>query len=368
MTDIISILEKSYMLRHMAALLAGVVLDRIIGDPYDFPHPVRAIGSLVSFFEKKLLPQDGKVRDGNSDGRGGGPSDQGRVRNVKTSDGMAEVIKGALMWCAVAATTALITMLVMALSYRLHVFAGMCIEAVLTCYILAAKSLKDETMKVYDALEHGTIDDARHAVSMIVGRDTMSLDDAAVTRAAIETVSENTSDGVIAPLIYTFLGGPVIGLMYKAVNTMDSMVGYHSVKYEYFGKVPAIMDDIFNFLPARISAVFVILSSFICGKEFSGRDALRIFLRDRYKHKSPNSAQTESVCAGALGVRLAGPASYFGVVVNKPYIGDDKRPVTHEDIKRAIKLLYVSEALCMAVLLGIAIVFFLADKSIYFTI
>ena len=219
---------------------------------------------------------------------------------------------------------------------------GVVVEAVLTCYCLATKSLKDESMKVYKALKEGTIDDARRAVSMIVGRDTESLDEKAVVRAAVETVAENTSDGVIAPLIYTFIGGPVLGLLYKAINTMDSMVGYHNDRYENFGFAAAKLDDVVNFLPSRISAMFMILAASLGGKDFSGKDALRIFKRDRYNHKSPNSAQTESACAGALRLRLAGDSSYFGKIVHKPYIGDAIREEEPEDIKRSCRLMYLT--------------------------
>ena len=316
---------------HLIAFLIGVILDQIIGDPYNIPHPIRFIGNLISFFDKKLL---GCSLDGERDTR-------------------KETRHGIQMAVMVILITAIVTFTITFLSYRLNVYLGIAVEAILTCYILAAKSLKDESMKVHNALTKGTIEDARKAVSMIVGRDTQALDEAGVAKAAVETVAENTSDGVIAPLIYTFIGGPVLGLIYKAINTMDSMVGYHNDRYEYFGKAAAKIDDVANILPARISALLMIAASFIGGKEFSFGNAKKIFLRDRFNHKSPNSAQTESVCAGALSIRLAGDASYFGKIVKKPFIGDPIREIEADDIKRACKLMYLTEYLCVLVLVVI---------------
>ena len=225
--------------------------------------------------------------------------------------------------------------------------------------ILAVKSLRDETMKVYDALESGDLAASRRAVSMIVGRDTDRLDDAAVTRAAVETVAENTSDGVIAPMLYTALGGPILGFAYKAVNTMDSMVGYKNERYLNFGRTAAKLDDVVNYIPARISAALMIAAAYGPGKQFSGKDALRIFKRDRYNHASPNSAQTEAACAGALHLRLAGDASYFGKIVKMPFIGEDLRPVEAEDIVRVNVLLYrsavIGEILCLLALLVVTL-------------
>lgn len=322
------------MKEHLIAFAAGFILDQIIGDPYNIPHPIRLIGSLIAALDKKFVKEDDR--------------NPGREFNF-----------GIVMVLVVLALTGLVTALVMALSYGINTYLGIAVEAILTCYILAAKSLKVESMKVYDALKTGTIQDARKAVSMIVGRDTANLDETGVAKAAVETVAENTSDGVIAPLIYTFIGGPILGLVYKAVNTMDSMVGYHNDRYEYLGKVPAKLDDVCNFLPSRISAFLMIAAAFVGGRQFSGSDALRIFKRDRFNHKSPNSAQTESACAGALQIRLAGDASYFGKIVKKPFIGDDKRPVEAEDIKRANKLMYLTTYICFAVLMVIGIIMLL---------
>jgi adenosylcobinamide-phosphate synthase len=210
-------------------------------------------------------------------------------------------------------------------------------------------------MKVYYSLKNQTLEEARYAISMIVGRDTQCLDEIGVAKAAIETVAENTSDGVIAPMLYTALGGPILGFLYKAVNTMDSMIGYKNDKYLYFGRAAARLDDVVNFIPSRISAYIMILASFLVGKSFSGKGAYTIYKRDNRKHASPNSAQTESVCAGALGIQLAGDASYFGKIVHKPFIGDSFRKVEYEDIRRANKLMYMTaficEMLCVVVML-----------------
>lgn len=307
------------MLYHIIAFLIGYILDLIVGDPMNFPHPIRLIGTLIGKLDKALNKRRARMLD------------------------------GVLLCIIVILTTAFATTLVIVVSYKIHVALGIAVEAILTCYILAARSLQVESMKVYHKLKSGTLEEARYAVSMIVGRDTDVLDQEGVTKAAVETVAENTSDGVIAPMLYTALGGPILGFIYKAVNTMDSMVGYHNEKYEYFGKAAARLDDIFNYIPSRLSAVFMILASYICGKDYSGREAVRIYKRDRNVTKSPNAGQTESVCAGALCIRLAGNAYYFGRLVEKPYIGDEGRSIEAEDIKRSCKLMYVTELITVLV-------------------
>ena len=320
------------VLEHLIGFTLGVLLDRVIGDPQGFPHPIRLIGALIGWLDKKF--NKGK-----------------------------SVLRGAVTWLIVVLATVAVTVALVFGSYRLHVVCGVIVEAILTCYILAAKSLSDESMKVYKAMEAadgGDLTDARKALSMIVGRDTENLDEAAITRAVVETIAENTSDGIIAPLIYTFLGGPVLGFAYKAVNTMDSMLGYHNDRYEYFGKAAAKMDDVFNYIPARLSALMMVVAAFVGGKDYSGKRAFLVFKRDRYNHKSPNSAQTESVCAGALGVRLGGDSSYFGKMVHKPYIGDDTRPIERDDIKRAARLMFLTEYLWVAVLLVVGIILVVA--------
>jgi adenosylcobinamide-phosphate synthase len=251
--------------------------------------------------------------------------------------------------------TGMITALILVGAYALYPKIGMVVEAVMTYQILAARCLQVESGKVWKQLKAGNVEAAREAVSMIVGRDTQNLTKEGVAKAAIETVAENTSDGVIAPMLYTALGGPVLGFLYKAVNTMDSMVGYKNDRYLHFGRAAAKLDDVVNFLPARISALLMIGAAFLSGKSYNGRQAWRIWHRDSRKHASPNSAQTESVCAGALGIQLAGDASYFGKVVKKPYIGDPKRQVEYEDIRRANRLMnrtaWICELLCLGILM-----------------
>ena len=198
---------------------------------------------------------------------------------------------------------------------------------------------------MYDALKRGDLEGARKAVSMIVGRDTQHLDETGVTKAAVETVAENTSDGVVAPLLFAAIGGAPLGLAYKAVNTLDSMIGYKNDAYLHFGRFAARQDDLWNFLPARISGVAMVLAAYLLG--FDGKNAARIFCRDRLCHKSPNSAHTEAACAGALDIQLAGDAYYFGVLHHKPTIGDPLRPVEAEDIPRAGRLMNAAAVLIL---------------------
>lgn len=315
---------------HIAAFAAGFVLDLILGDPYWLPHPIRLIGNLIAGLEKKLLKMD------------------------DTRDNRRELWNGCVLVCAVLLATGLVSAGILLGAYHLNHWLGSVVETIMTYQILATKCLKVESMKVYKSLKEEGLEAARKAVSMIVGRDTAVLDETGVTKAAVETVAENTSDGVIAPMLYTALGGPILGFLYKAINTMDSMVGYKNDKYLYYGRAAAKLDDVVNYLPSRISAYLMIFAAYIGGKEFDGKNAAKIYHRDNRKHASPNSAQTESVCAGALGVQLAGNAQYFGKVVEKSYIGDPLRSIEYEDIKRANKLLYVTawscELLCLLIL------------------
>ncbi|MDE6960919.1 MAG: adenosylcobinamide-phosphate synthase CbiB, partial [Lachnospiraceae bacterium] len=217
--------------------------------------------------------------------------------------------------------------------------------------LLATRSLKEETMKVYQALKAGDLTGARQAVSMVVGRDTAVLDEAGVTRAAVETVAENTSDGILAPLLFLAIGGAPFGYFYKAVNTMDSMVGYKNDRYLYFGRAAAKFDDVLNYIPARLSAVLMVCAGGLLGMDAG--NAFRIYVRDRYNHSSPNSAHTEAVAAGALHIQLAGNAYYFGKLYEKPSIGDPDRPVEYEDIRRANRLLYGTAILGLLLFLAV---------------
>lgn len=315
------------MCYHIFAFIAGFVLDLLIGDPHFIPHPVRLIGSLISFLDKRLNCDDGYNIS------------EKKINLIKYKRGML------LAFTVIFATFAISVIIIVA-AYSINLYAGVIAEAVMTWQILATKCLRVESMRVYDALRTDGVDAGRRAVSMIVGRDTSVLDAAGVTRAAVETIAENTSDGVIAPMLYTAIGGPVLGFVYKAVNTMDSMLGYKNDKYMYFGRFAARLDDVVNFIPARISAYLMIAAAFIGGRQFDGKNAYHIFKRDRFNHASPNSAQTESVCAGALRVQLAGDAVYFGKLVKKKYIGDALREIEYEDIKRANRLMYITAFLC----------------------
>ena len=315
------------MCYHIIAFIAGFVLDLLIGDPHFIPHPVRLIGLLISFLDKRL----------NSDVKYNSSENEANLTKYK---------RGVLLAFTVIIATFIVSAMILVAAYSINLYAGVIVEAVMTWQILATRCLCVESMRVYDALSTDGVDAGRRAVSMIVGRDTSVLDEAGVTRAAVETIAENTSDGVIAPMLYTAIGGPVLGFVYKAVNTMDSMLGYKSDKYMYFGRFAARLDDVVNFIPARISAYLMIIAAFIGGRQFDGRNAYRIFKRDRFNHASPNSAQTESVCAGALRVQLAGDAVYFGRLVKKKYIGDGLREIEYEDIKRANRLMYITAFLC----------------------
>lgn len=249
------------------------------------------------------------------------------------------------------------TLLVLWLCGKVGLWLRFLVETILCFQLLATRSLKGESMKVYKALKAGDLEGARYAVSMIVGRDTQCLDEAGVARAAVETVAENASDGVIAPLIFLALGGAPLGMLYKAVNTMDSMVGYKNDRYLYFGRAAARLDDALNFLPARIAGVLMCLGGAAAG--YDGKNAWRIFRRDRKRHKSPNSAHTEAACAGALQLQLAGPNYYFGQLVDKPTIGDDQRPVEALDILRAGRILYATAFFALLLFCGVPLLILL---------
>lgn len=305
----------------MIALGTGFLLDLIIGDPYNMPHPIRLIGRIIAALDKRFNIQE-----------------KGREKE--------NIVRGFIVWLIVLIMTGATTLGIIVGTYLVNIILGIVIEALLTCYILATKSLRYESMKVYKPLKDNDLDGARKAVSMIVGRDTDCLDMEGVTKACVETIAENTSDGVIAPLLYTCIGGPVLGFMYKAINTMDSMLGYHNDRYEYFGKFAAKADDVVNFIPSRLSAYIMLVAS-IFNSEYDTAAGYRIFKRDRFNHKSPNSAQTESLVAGLLNIRLAGDASYFGKIVKKPYIGDANREIETEDIRRTNRLMYMTAILAL---------------------
>ncbi|MDY3773188.1 MAG: adenosylcobinamide-phosphate synthase CbiB [Candidatus Faecousia sp.] len=302
------------------ALLLGFLLDCLLGDPQGFPHPIVAIGKLIAWLEKAL-------------------------RRLFPRNKAGELAAGAVLWSLTVGVSFLVPYGLLRLAERVSPWLHLALQSVFCWQILAARSLQTESMKVYTALKTSSLEDARHAVSMIVGRDTQELDADAVARAAVETVAENCSDGVIAPMLFFTLGGGPLAFVYKAVNTMDSMLGYVEPPYKNIGCVPAKLDDVFNYLPARISAIAMLLAGGLLKLDF--QNGLRIFKRDRYNHASPNSAQTESVCAGLLGLRLAGDAWYHGVLHKKKYIGDALRPIEPEDIKRACRLMYATTVLML---------------------
>lgn len=318
------------MMWSLIALVLGFCLDLIVGDPHGIPHPVVLIGKLISGVEKL-------------------------VRRIFPKTVLGENIAGGVLWLIVVSVSTAVPGAILWLCYRLTPWLGLAVETVFCAQILATKSLKTESMKVYTALKTGTLEDARYAVSMIVGRDVARLDRDGVTRAAVETVAENTSDGIIAPLVFLAIGGAPLGFFYKAVNTMDSMLGYVEPPYKNIGLVSAKMDDVFNFLPARLSALVMLAAGALLGLDAG--NGWRIFRRDRFNHASPNSAQTESVCAGLLGLRLAGDAWYHGVLHKKPYIGDPVREIGVEDIPLACKLLYASAALALVLCAAVKLLF-----------
>ena len=308
------------------AVLGGFVLDTLFGDPSWLPHPVVLMGKAISALEKRL-----------------------RARMPQTPQG--ELLGGAVVAFTLPVGTFLLTSLVCLGAAKLSPWLGLAVQMFWCGQALAAKGLAQESTNVYRALIKPDLPAARKAVSRIVGRDTQNLTLEGVTKAAVETVAENASDGVIAPLLYMLLGGAPLALTYKAINTMDSMLGYKNEKYLYFGRAAAKLDDAANYLPSRLAGLLWCAAAALTGN--SPKGAWRIWRRDRRSHASPNSAQTESACAGALGVQLAGPAYYFGEYYAKPTIGDPLRPIEPEDIRRANRMMYAESVLALAV--GLAV-------------
>lgn len=309
----------------LVAILLGFVLDWLFGDPVFIPHLVVSIGKMITRFERGL-----------------------RKAFLKTPSG--ELSAGVALAISVPLISFGLCHLLLWLSGFVHPYMRLTLASFICWQCLAARSLAQAGQQVEKALASPDINDARQAVAQVVGRDTAALDHPGIIRAAVETVAENTCDGVIAPLFWLAVGGAPLGVLYKAVNTLDSMVGYKNEKYLYFGRASARLDDMLNYIPARISALLMIISARLCG--FDAKNAWRIFKRDRYNHKSPNSAQSESACAGALGIRLGGNAVYFGRLVEKPTIGDALRECEPRDIRRANRLMLCTSALgLLAVLL-----------------
>lgn len=317
-----------------AAIVLGFLLDLWLADPAWMPHPVVIMGKCITGLEKFL-----------------------RARFPATPAG--ERPAGRVLAVVLPVGTLLLTAAVCLVANRLHPLLGLAVQTIWCWQALAVKGLAVESRRVYGCLAAEDLPGARKAVARIVGRDTQNLTEEGVTKAAIETVAENFSDGVIAPLVYMLIGGAPLALCYKAINTMDSMVGYKNQRYLHFGRAAARLDDAANFLPSRLAALFWILAAALTGQD--GKNAWRIWRRDRRNHASPNSAQTESACAGALGVQLAGPAYYFGEYYDKPTIGDARRAVEPQDILRANRMLFAGAfaALLVGLLLRGSILFFL---------
>lgn len=306
----------------LLAVILGFILDLIVGDPHWLYHPIRLVGHLISGLEKLL-------------------------RSIFPKTEQGELIAGGFLLVLTAGITTAVAWELLLAADLVHPYLRFALEVIMCYWVLATKSLKTETMKVYDALKEGDLKKARFAVSMVVGRDTEVLDDIGVTKAAVETVAENASDGVIAPLLFLMIGGAPLGFFYKAVNTMDSMVGYKNDKYLYFGRAAAKFDDVLNYIPARLSGMLMCGAAAFCGMD--SKNAWRIYWRDRYNHSSPNSAHTEATAAGAMHIQLAGNAYYFGKLYEKPTLGDPDRPVEYEDIPRVNRLLYATAILSLVV-------------------
>lgn len=308
------------------ALLLGFLLDLLLGDPQTWWHPVRGIGWMISKWE-------------------------GLLRKAFPGTQKGEMTGGIFLVVGVIAYTLIPPALLLWLAYRVHTALGIGLEAIFCYQLLAARSLQVESMKVYTALKKRGLEAGRKAVSRIVGRDTERLTEEGVIKAAVETVAENTSDGEIAPLFYMAIGGALGGFLYKAVNTMDSMVGYKNERYLFFGRAAARLDDVFNYIPARLAAVAMTAACLFTGLD--GRNAWQIYKRDRWNHASPNSAHTEAVMAGALHVELAGDAWYFGVLHKKKTIGDPDRPIELADIPRANRLMLATSWVFLAVVAAV---------------
>ena len=305
---------------NLLSIYTGYALDLIIGDPYSFPHPVRYIGKLISIVEKQ-------------------------IRKITSSDKGLK-IAGFFLWFIVVGATFGITTLVLQL-FKFNKLAYFIVNTILIYTTLATKCLKDESVKIYKVLKTGDLDKSRIQLSYIVGRDTTNLNEKEIVRATVETVAENTVDGIIAPLFYGFIGGAPLAMAYKAVNTLDSTVGYKNDMYYYLGFASAKIDDIANYIPARLGVVLLSLGSLFAG--FNFRNALKIGIRDRKNHKSPNCAFSEGAVAGALGIQLGGTNVYFGKEVYKPTIGDKTREIEIEDIVRTNKIMYSSSIISIII-------------------
>ncbi len=303
----------------LIALNIAFLLDLTLGDPFWMPHTVTAIGKSISLLERLLR----------------------RILPAKPAD---EILGGALLAIAVLSFWTCLAALLLAAAGAFHPALRFALECFLCWQMLAAKCLAVSAANVHAALDKGNLPGARKALSLIVGRDTAKLSAPAAARAAVETVAENTSDAVVAPMLFFALGGAPLAVAYKAINTMDSMIGYKNEKYRFFGRAAARLDDIANFIPARLTALLMIPAAALCGLDW--KNTLRIGRRDGSKHASPNAGHPESACAGALGVWLGGESAYGGTPVKKPVIGEGGRETEPADILRANRLLYATASVC----------------------
>lgn len=320
-TSMVVVTVIGYSFANILIMLLGYIMDLVFGDPYWFPHPVRFIGKLISKTEKFIR------------------------KHAKSEESLK--YWGILMWLVPVVTTALVTGLIVKVA-SFNKYVEIFVSAFIIYTTLSTKCLKDEATKIYEVLETGDIKKSRVQLSYIVGRDTTNLSQSEIIRATVETVAENTVDGTISPMFYGFLFGPVGAMTYKAINTLDSMVGYKNDKYLNLGCVSAKLDDVANFIPARLTAIFMPLGAFLCG--MNGINSFKIAIRDRKNHKSPNCAYAEGAAAGAIGVQLGGTNIYFGKEVYKPTIGDKKRELENYDIVRMNKLMYATTANALLIL------------------
>ena len=305
-------------------LIIAFILDLMFKDPKNIPHPVVYIGKIIKYGEIFL-------------------------RKIFRKGAVAETIAGVILTLFVIIISFIIPYIVLSIFYSIHMVLGIIVEVFLCFQILALGSLKESAMKVYAELYTGNLERAKEKLSHIVGRDTANMNEKDVIKATVESVSENTNDGVVAPLFYMIIGGASFGMLYKAVNTLDSMIGYKNKKYEYFGKVAARLDDVLNIIPARITGFLYVAAAFLSG--FNYKNAYKILLRDRWNHLSPNSGYPESAAAGALDIQLGGPASYFGEMVDKQYIGDDTKEPNMEDIPKVCMLMTIVSVLALVLLI-----------------
>lgn len=314
---------RDYLTGSLLAVLIGFAADLVFGDPQTSLHPICLIGNLIAGLEKK-------------------------IRKIFPGTEKGELLGGIVMALLVMVISAGIPALLLLISYRLQFWLGVGVESLMCFFIFAVRSLERESMNVGKALQSEGLDAGRKAVSRIVGRDTQALTEKGVVKAAVETVAENFSDGVFAPMLYLCIGGGALGFLYKSINTMDSMVGYKNDKYLYFGRFAAKLDDVVNFVPSRLAALFLIAASPLAGLD--GKNAWKIYLRDRKNHASPNSAQTEAAAAGALQVQLAGDAWYFGKLYKKPFIGENTREIEIQDIARVNRLMVTASVLSLIIM------------------